>query len=82
MNTINNINHVRSIKDAATILGVSYATLKRMLASGDGPKITRLTTRRIGIQDRHIEEWMQERVTAACAGETDRIAGPDAHRPE
>jgi predicted DNA-binding transcriptional regulator AlpA len=66
MNTISNsINHVRSIKDAATILGVSYATLKRMLSSGEGPRVTKLTTRRIGIQDRHIEEWMQKRVTAA-----------------
>jgi predicted DNA-binding transcriptional regulator AlpA len=64
MNTIAT-NHVRSIKDAATILGLSYATLKRMLASGEGPKITRLTQRRIGIQARHIEEWMQARVSAA-----------------
>jgi predicted DNA-binding transcriptional regulator AlpA len=65
MNTNDGRNCVRSIKDAATILGVSYATLKRMLASGEGPKVTRLTQRRIGIQDRHIEEWMQARVTAA-----------------
>jgi predicted DNA-binding transcriptional regulator AlpA len=65
MNTNDGRNCVRSIKDAATILGVSYATLKRMLASGEGPKVTRLTQRRIGIQDRHIEEWMQARVTPA-----------------
>jgi predicted DNA-binding transcriptional regulator AlpA len=65
MNTSDNRNCVRSVKDAASILGISYATLKRLLASGDGPKMTRLTQRRVGIQDRHIEEWMQQRVTAA-----------------
>jgi predicted DNA-binding transcriptional regulator AlpA len=65
MNTSDNINRIRSIRDAAGILGVSYATLKRMLASGEGPKVTKLTTRRIGIQDQHIQQWMQARVTAA-----------------
>jgi predicted DNA-binding transcriptional regulator AlpA len=64
MNTSDSRNCVRSVKDAASILGISYATLKRLLASGDGPKITRLTQRRIGIQDRHIEEWMQARTAA------------------
>jgi predicted DNA-binding transcriptional regulator AlpA len=64
MNTSDNRNCVRSVKDAASILGISYATLKRLLASGDGPKVTRLTQRRVGIQDRHIEEWMQARTAA------------------
>jgi predicted DNA-binding transcriptional regulator AlpA len=64
MNTSDNRNCVRSVKDAATILGISYATLKRLLASGDGPKVTRLTQRRVGIQDRHIEEWMAARTAA------------------
>jgi predicted site-specific integrase-resolvase len=47
MNTSDNRNCVRSVKDAASILGISYATLKRLLASGDGPKVTRLTQRRV-----------------------------------
>jgi predicted DNA-binding transcriptional regulator AlpA len=65
MNTSDNRNCVRSIKDTAAVLGISYATLKRLLATGDGPKLTRLTQRRVGVQDRHIEEWMAARVTAA-----------------
>jgi predicted DNA-binding transcriptional regulator AlpA len=65
MNTSdNNRNCVRSIKDAASILGISYATLKRLLASGDGPRLTRLTQRRVGIQDMHLQEWMQARTAA------------------
>jgi len=40
--------------------GFSPATGRRIIASGDGPKVTWLSTRRMGIRERHYLEWLDK----------------------
>jgi hypothetical protein len=47
-------------------IGVSLATGRRLLASGKGPKVTRLSERRIGIRERHHRAWLDAHVEAAA----------------
>lgn len=56
-------NSVRSLRDFAAMAGISIATLRRLIRSGDGPKITRLSTRRLGVQARHGQEWLDARAS-------------------
>jgi hypothetical protein len=35
---------------------------RRLIESGDDPKITRLSDRRIGIREDHYHEWLNSRV--------------------
>jgi excisionase family DNA binding protein len=51
-------DRVRSLREAAALLGVSLATLRRLLRSGRGPTVTRLSERRIGIRDSHRLAWL------------------------
>ena len=46
-------DRVRSIKETADLLGIGIATLRRMIAAGKGPTVTRLSARRLGIRDSH-----------------------------
>jgi predicted DNA-binding transcriptional regulator AlpA len=41
--------------------GFSYSTGRRLLDSGQGPKITKLTARLLGVQRRHDREWLDRR---------------------
>jgi predicted DNA-binding transcriptional regulator AlpA len=42
--------------------GFSKQTAQRLIASGNGPKLTRLSPRRIGVRDDHAREWLDERI--------------------
>jgi predicted DNA-binding transcriptional regulator AlpA len=42
--------------------GFSPRTGRRLIESGDGPKITRLSDRRIGVREDHYQEWLDKRV--------------------
>jgi hypothetical protein len=42
--------------------GLTERTGRRILASGDGPKITQLSERRIGIREDHDLAWLDSRV--------------------
>jgi predicted DNA-binding transcriptional regulator AlpA len=52
------VDRVRSLRDTAAIVGVSLDTLRRLVSCGKGPRITRLSARRIGIRDSHRENWL------------------------
>ncbi len=41
--------------------GLSEATGYRLRVNGDGPVITRLSARRIGVRHRHHLEWLEAR---------------------
>ncbi len=56
------LNRVRSLAETAKIAGISLPTLRRRLADGSGPKLTRMSTRRVGVTDNHRDEWLD-----ACA---------------
>jgi len=45
--------------------GISYPTGRRLLAAGQGPKITKLSTRLFGVQRRHDREWCDARTSKA-----------------
>jgi hypothetical protein len=46
-------DRVRSLAETAVLLGISIATLRRMISAGTGPTVTRLSPRRLGIRDSH-----------------------------
>jgi predicted DNA-binding transcriptional regulator AlpA len=50
---------VRTIEETAALLSLGVPTLRTMLQRGQGPKITRLSARRIGIRDSHREAWLE-----------------------
>ncbi len=59
-------DRVLDFPTVAELLAVSLATLKRRIAAGHGPKVTRLSERRLGIRASHLREWLnKQEVTAA-----------------
>jgi predicted DNA-binding transcriptional regulator AlpA len=53
---------VISVQEFAVSTGLSLATVKRMVARGSGPKVIRLSTKRIGIRLADAMAWQAERV--------------------
>jgi predicted DNA-binding transcriptional regulator AlpA len=53
---------VLSLRETASILGISCASLRRLIARGDGPRVTKLSVRRRGVRLQHALEWLDERV--------------------
>jgi predicted DNA-binding transcriptional regulator AlpA len=57
-------NRVRSFREAAAAAGISLATLRRRIADGTGPRVVRVSVRRVGIRDRDFAAWLDQ-----CAGD-------------
>lgn len=49
---------------AARLLNISHATLKRLRATGEGPKFLQLSKRLIGYRRTGLEEWLKQREEA------------------
>ena len=49
------------------VAGISIATLRRLIKTGDGPRVTWLSARRCGVRVRHGREWLDGRATGAAA---------------
>jgi predicted DNA-binding transcriptional regulator AlpA len=62
MKTHHDLNRVQTIDDWCKRIGVSRATGRRLLSMGKGPRITRLSERRIGIRESDYLAWLD-----ACA---------------
>jgi predicted DNA-binding transcriptional regulator AlpA len=60
-------DRVITLTDFCKVAGVSIATLRRLIKSGEAPPITWLSTRRCGIRVRHGREWLDARTTSAAA---------------
>jgi predicted DNA-binding transcriptional regulator AlpA len=58
-------DYVRTIKQTAEILGIGEPSLRVMIREGRGPKVTRLSARRIGIRDSHRQAWLDARAGGA-----------------
>jgi predicted DNA-binding transcriptional regulator AlpA len=56
-------DRVRSLRETAALLNISIATLRRMIAAGTGPKVIRLSPRRVGVLDGARERFLQENAT-------------------
>ncbi len=54
---------VRSLRYTASVLGISVATLRRLIDDGVGPRVVRVSERRPGIRDSERERWLSERTT-------------------
>lgn len=55
-------DRVLSFRNWCVLAGVSPATGRRLIASGNGPRIIQLSTRRIGIRPRDHRAWLDARV--------------------
>jgi predicted DNA-binding transcriptional regulator AlpA len=51
-------DRVRSLAETAALLGISIATLRRMISAGTGPTVTRLSPRRLGVRDSHRAAYL------------------------
>lgn len=64
---IEGADYVRSLQETAKLLGISTPTLRRMIASGEAPVVTRLSERRLGIRDSHRMAWLDARGSKSAA---------------
>ena len=53
---------VISLREFAAMLGLSFATVKRLIASGDGPRIIQVSRKRIGIRMIDAARWSEARL--------------------
>jgi predicted DNA-binding transcriptional regulator AlpA len=51
-------DRIITLRDVASISGVSLATLRREVDAGRGPRITRISERRVGVRASHLREWL------------------------
>jgi predicted DNA-binding transcriptional regulator AlpA len=51
-------NRVISIRKVSEMLGISQSTLRKHCATGDGPKIIRLSSRRVGVRVKDLDSWL------------------------
>jgi hypothetical protein len=61
------LDRVNSFADWCKRCGFSEATGRRIIAAGEGPVITWLSTRRMGIRERHHLQWLDARAAQAAA---------------
>lgn len=52
---------VVSLRTAAALAGISTVTLRRLIASGNGPRVLRLSERRLGIRVSDLRDWLESR---------------------
>jgi predicted DNA-binding transcriptional regulator AlpA len=62
-------DRVLTLFEFATLAGISLVTLRRLIARGEGPTVTKLSTRRLGIRMRHAGEWLDARASNVSLGE-------------
>lgn len=48
-------------------VGISPATGRRLIRRGQGPRITRLSDRRVGIRERDHLDWLDQRSSPTAA---------------
>jgi predicted DNA-binding transcriptional regulator AlpA len=55
------LQRILSVKQWCALLGISLATGKRILRSGNGPKVVRISAKRIGIRLADHLRWLEAR---------------------
>ena len=55
------LDHVIAESATANIIGVSTATLRRMVERGEGPRRLKLSARRVGYRLSDLEAWLNSR---------------------
>lgn len=59
------LDHIIAESATANIIGVSTATLRRMVERGEGPRRLKLSARRIGYRMSDLEAWLRSREMVA-----------------
>jgi predicted DNA-binding transcriptional regulator AlpA len=54
-------DRVMTIPECAAAANVSLATMRRRIAAGEGPRIVRLSSRRIGVRVSDYRRWLDTR---------------------
>jgi predicted DNA-binding transcriptional regulator AlpA len=57
-------NRILSLPSVAQLASLSLSTLRREIQRGTGPKITRISRRRVGVRRADVRLWLIERGTA------------------
>jgi predicted DNA-binding transcriptional regulator AlpA len=60
------VNCARTLRETANIADIGYSTLKRKIAEGTGPVVTRLGPRTIRVTDENREAWMRRNTETAA----------------
>jgi predicted DNA-binding transcriptional regulator AlpA len=60
-------DRVLTFDEAADVSNFSVATLRRRIADGAGPRVVRLSTRRVGIRLRDLRAWLDANTSPAPA---------------
>ena len=55
---------VLTLSQFASIAGISLVTLRRLIARGEGPAVTQLSTRRRGVRVSHARAWLDSRTSS------------------
>ena len=54
--------HIIKFEQCALKLGMSLKNFERIVSSGKGPRVTKLSSKNRGIRSDHWREWLDERV--------------------
>ena len=54
---------IETVRQSATAIGVSYSTIRRMIAAGNFPQPIQLSPRRHGILIEHRKAWVAARMS-------------------
>lgn len=54
-------DRVESLGEFADRTGMSMSTLRRLIDRGEGPVVTRLSERKVGIRSSHGDVWLDSR---------------------
>ena len=61
-------DRVLTLSEFADIAGISLVTLRRLIRRGDGPAVTKLSIRRLGVRISHAMAWLDSRTSSGSKG--------------
>jgi predicted DNA-binding transcriptional regulator AlpA len=53
-------DEIIDLRESARIANISLSTLRRRIDAGDGPAVTRMSARRVGIRWGALRAWLQK----------------------
>jgi predicted DNA-binding transcriptional regulator AlpA len=64
-------DRVLTLAEFASIAGISLVTFRRLIARGDGPAVTKLSIRRLGVRISHAMAWLDSRTSSGSKAPPD-----------
>ena len=68
-----NEDRVLMLSEFAIMAGISLVTLRRLIARGEGPAVTKLSTRRLGVRVNHARAWLDSRTSSGSGPALDGV---------